>query len=357
MDALLLQMMASLHRIETRLDAIEQCQMRLESALHPPDPPVEPQAVSNMIALAQPSSIAETPQDKPQVVSSNMSSDLQLPCTATAAVIAETPAATSVADSSPTVARNDATNTFPVSLIVPVFSRVSPEFSVRHRRISRAFNNALSSSEFAQANISRHCTRKSGSCWKRADSFDELWFHVWPESFQLAYADLVLGDTARIDNMLCSGSIPGAIGRMRNLKRIHWADCFLSGAIPDTIGQLTNLVSLNIGENQLTGIIPGSIANLSNLTFLHLGGNPSLDPAPIPDSFSFLKRLKQLYLYNSNRVGSLPEWLSAFDDLEHLELAQNQLTGVVTSDLAAAFSRLGKLTLDADKFTLQRDWT
>ncbi|KAJ3237910.1 hypothetical protein HDU78_003820 [Chytriomyces hyalinus] len=353
MEALLLQMLASLHRIETRLDAIEQRQARLESALHPQ---VEPQVLSNTIAPAQPSSIAETPQDKSQVVSSNMGSDLQLPSTATAAAIAETPT-TPAADSSPNVTLNDATNMFPVSLIVPVFSRVSPEFSVRYRRISRAFNTALSSSEFAQANISRHCTRKSGSCWKRADSFDELWFHVWPESFKLAYADLVLGDMARIDSMLCSGSIPGAIGRMRNLKRMHWADCFLSGVIPDTIGQLTNLVSLNIGENQLAGIIPDSIANLSNLTFLHLGGNPSLDPAPIPDSFAFLKRLKQLYLYNSNRVGSLPEWLAAFDDLEHLELAQNQLTGVVTSDLAAAFSRLGKLTLDADKFTLQRDWT
>lgn len=68
-----------------------------------------------------------------------------------------------------------------------------------------------------------------------------------------------------------SGSLPGEIRFLKNLKTLNASDNLMTG-VPAEIGQLSDLEVLDLSNNQLTGL-PNELANLKNLKTMNLSGN------------------------------------------------------------------------------------
>ena len=112
------------------------------------------------------------------------------------------------------------------------------------------------------------------------------------------------------DNKL-TGAIPPELGQLNNLYSLFLSDNQLEGAVPPEIGQLKNLEKLSLSNNQLTAI-PPELGQLSMLKSLWLGPNPMLS-GPLPDSFTGLGALEELYLIRTQlcvpRKAAFQMWL------------------------------------------------
>ncbi len=116
-----------------------------------------------------------------------------------------------------------------------------------------------------------------------------------------------------LSNNHLTGAIPPELGQLNNLKSLFLNGNQLTGNIPSEIGNLQNLTYyLNLGHNQLTGAIPPELGQLSMLKALHLGPNPMLS-GPLPNSFTSLDALEQLYLSRTQlcvpREAAFQMWL------------------------------------------------
>jgi hypothetical protein len=100
-----------------------------------------------------------------------------------------------------------------------------------------------------------------------------------------------------------TGSLPQALGGLKQLDHLDLSNNRLDGPLPETLGGLELLTALDLGGNQLEGSIPAALADLGQLTRLGLAGN----------------RLE----------GSIPARLAGLVHLTVLALDRNRLTGVV----------------------------
>ena len=116
------------------------------------------------------------------------------------------------------------------------------------------------------------------------------------------------------------------------VRRLHLGRNGLTGPIPGALGRLSDLRSLALDQNELTGPIPAALGRLTNLRGLNLGGN-DLTGGPIPSWIRDLVHLEVLSLWRTNRTGSIPSWLGNLLDLDWLHLAYNNLTGPVPAEL------------------------
>ena len=91
------------------------------------------------------------------------------------------------------------------------------------------------------------------------------------------------------------------------------------GVLVDTDGRVT---SLALGGNNLTGTIPGQVGDLANLKILQLFGN-NLTGA-IPSQFGRLVNLEILFLDENDLSGRLPDELGRLGKLEWLWLNDNE---------------------------------
>ena len=133
------------------------------------------------------------------------------------------------------------------------------------------------------------------------------------------------------------GTIPAALGELRELRRIDLDGNSLTGEIPSELGDLSNLDHLYLDGNSLTGSIPEALGNLSNLNVLYLEGNQLT--GSIPEALGKLDKLVQLVLNRNQLSGSVPAALGDMDSLRELWLRDNQLTGRIPL-------RLGRLELE-----------
>ncbi|CAL5442963.1 unnamed protein product [Camellia sinensis] len=106
-----------------------------------------------------------------------------------------------------------------------------------------------------------------------------------------------------------TGDIPGAIGRLLELRSLLLFQCeFHSGLIPTKIGNLSMLEVRDISYNDFT-------------------------PLVMPSSFTWLKKLKQLWMRRSRLIGEIPKSMGNLTALEILDLASNDLSGSIPSGL------------------------
>ena len=101
----------------------------------------------------------------------------------------------------------------------------------------------------------------------------------------------------------------------------------LTGSIPGELGSLDQLRSLNLCGNQLTGSIPRELGNLANLERLDLCGNRLTGSIPL--ALGNLARLRELHLWVNQLSGPIPPELGNLSNLQSLWVPSNQLTGSI----------------------------
>ncbi|GMY21070.1 putative receptor-like protein kinase At3g47110 [Fagus crenata] len=121
-----------------------------------------------------------------------------------------------------------------------------------------------------------------------------------------------------------------------------------SGEIPDIFSNLTRLYQLYMGNNQLSGRIPMSLATcqqLKKLGLAHSGLNGS-----IPKQIFELPNLYFLQLANNSLIGSLPDRFGDLRQLEVMDISGNQLSGNIPN-ISQRFSSLLSLNIARNKIT------
>ncbi|CAN4076627.1 unnamed protein product [Withania somnifera] len=128
------------------------------------------------------------------------------------------------------------------------------------------------------------------------------------------------------------GPIPEDIHRLRKLQYLDLGGNNFTGDIPPAIGYLTELQSLYMHMNLFDGTFPTEIGNLVNLEYLGLAFN-RFSPMRIPPEFGRLKKMKYIWMRDTNLVGGIPESFGDFQSLERIDLAYNNLEGEIPSGL------------------------
>lgn len=108
------------------------------------------------------------------------------------------------------------------------------------------------------------------------------------------------------------------------------------------------LWELYLFDNNLRGSIPESIGVFSELQFLTLGYNNIT--GNIPESIGNLARLKELDVQNNNLSGSIPESIGNMTGLSSFILRDNALTGCIPESIGG-MTNLETLFLDTNQLT------
>jgi hypothetical protein len=97
------------------------------------------------------------------------------------------------------------------------------------------------------------------------------------------------------------------------------AACWVSGIIPDALSKLRALTYINLQNNWLNGTLPSWLHRLSRIQYINLGtqfgGNEGSDLLGL--------------------LGQLPTELGQLQQLQHLNLELNSLTGELPPGLCA----------------------
>ncbi|XP_058076420.1 receptor-like protein EIX2 [Magnolia sinica] len=128
------------------------------------------------------------------------------------------------------------------------------------------------------------------------------------------------------------GSIPPTLGGCTQMEALDLSGNHLSGPIPESIGLLTQLRTLHLNENNLSQELPSSMKNCSSLETLDLGENTfsGCIPTWIGKSFPSLRILR---LRSNTFSGEIPLQISNLTSLQVLDLANNHLTGLIPSSI------------------------
>lgn len=131
-------------------------------------------------------------------------------------------------------------------------------------------------------------------------------------SGEIPWVDLVRADIRRIRLQSAKhvGEIPDEIfGQLNRLQRIEISYQYISGSIPPSAASLSSLRRFRLQGNLLTGEVP-DMGDINGIEQFHINGNP-LDPGPVwPWLQNWAESLEELRIDNTNRTGTVPEWLS-----------------------------------------------
>ncbi|KAJ0967218.1 hypothetical protein J5N97_024135 [Dioscorea zingiberensis] len=174
--------------------------------------------------------------------------------------------------------------------------------------------------------------------------------------------------------------VPSAIGNLTSLRVLNLANNgVLEGGVPPTLGKLCRLNILDLSENkylhgdfhelgevfsgcikdsleilswvfsELTGSLPDWLGSLKSLKMLNLCGNSFYGPF-----FQLeLPSLKKLDIARNRLNGTVPRTLGKlFPQLEFLDFAYNNLTGVLTEAHFAGLTKLEHIGLFANEFEI-----
>ena len=146
----------------------------------------------------------------------------------------------------------------------------------------------------------------------------------------------------RRPNRALSGTIPGALGNLSQLRSLDLSYNTLSGMIPAELGRLSRLEALSLSNNDLSGTIPSELGNLSQLQYLYLNHNDL--SGEIPSALGNLSRLEWLEIYGNDLSREIPGALGSLSQLRTLDLGGNDLSGTIPTRLGN-LSRLRYLDL------------
>ena len=162
----------------------------------------------------------------------------------------------------------------------------------------------------------------------------------------------IMGSPSRVQQLVLlgddlSGTIPGGLGRLSDLRRLWISSRQLMGPIPPELSQLSRLQRLEISSRQPMGPIPPELGQLSQLEELRLSGKRL---GSIPPEWGQLSRLRRLSLVDSQLTGSIPPELGQLSNLRRLHLQNNQLTGSIPPELGR-LSQLEAMSLNHNQLT------
>ena len=118
-----------------------------------------------------------------------------------------------------------------------------------------------------------------------------------------------------LDENQLTGSIPIELGNLQNLQVLSLAENELTDSIPRSLGRLGELVSMNLNENDLTGSVPRALIGLHSLRELRINDNPLGEPLT---RYLLALRLKVFHCNNTDLCApadeSFQKWLGSIDD-------------------------------------------
>ena len=154
--------------------------------------------------------------------------------------------------------------------------------------------------------------------------------------------------TDRRPNRDLSGTIPGELGNLSQLRTLRLSGNDLSGSIPSALGSLSQLQYLYLNHNDLSGTIPGELGNLSRLERLEMYGNDL--NGGIPAALGSLSQLRTLDLGGNDLSGTIPVGLGSLSQLRYVDLSHNDLSGTIPDELGN-LSRLQSLHLYSNRLS------
>ncbi|CAL4970484.1 unnamed protein product [Urochloa decumbens] len=152
-----------------------------------------------------------------------------------------------------------------------------------------------------------------------------------------------------VSTNLLTGTIPDAIGEMKNLSLLYLYFNHITGPIPASIGLLPNLVDIRLFNNRLSGPLPPELGKHSPLGNLEVCNN--LLTGVLPESLCHNKKLYDMVLFNNNFSGELPANLAACDTLDNIMLQDNGFTGEFPEKVWSAFPKLTTIKIQNNGFT------
>lgn len=139
------------------------------------------------------------------------------------------------------------------------------------------------------------------------------------------------------------GNLPPKISRLSSLEILNMSSNFFFGGIPREISSLKNLQTLILDDNMFDGRVPNWFFSLPVLTVLSLRKN-SLNGS-LPNSLGSLENLRVLSLSHNQLFGKVPD-LSKLENLQVLDLENNSLG----PQFPLINNKLVTLTLRKNKF-------
>ncbi|RCV04780.1 hypothetical protein SETIT_1G028700v2 [Setaria italica] len=148
---------------------------------------------------------------------------------------------------------------------------------------------------------------------------------------------------------LFTGTIPEAIGKMKNLTTLNLYYNKLTGSIPPSIGLLPNLLDIRLFNNKLSGLLPPELGKHSPLGNLEVSNN--LLSGKLPDTLCYNKNLYDLVVFNNNFSGVLPANIGDCQTLDNIMAYSNNFTGEFPEKVWWAFPKLTTVMIQNNGFT------
>ncbi|EEF46852.1 serine/threonine-protein kinase bri1, putative [Ricinus communis] len=136
------------------------------------------------------------------------------------------------------------------------------------------------------------------------------------------------------------------LGNLTNLYFLNLAQTNSHGNIPSSVGNMTKLIYLRLYSNKLTGQVPSWLGNLTALLELQLAANEL--QGPIPESIFELPSLQVLELHSNNLSGTLKfDLFLKSKNLVSLQLSDNHLSLISSPPINITVHRFKTLGLNS----------
>ena len=157
-------------------------------------------------------------------------------------------------------------------------------------------------------------------------------------------------------NHLTSSIFPWLFNCSTFFVRIILSENQLRGSIPDGFGNMNSLQSLVLDDNQLEGVVPKFFGNMCTLYSLSLGGNKL--SGQLVKLIHNLSRCVQdslwcLGLDRNQMKGSVPKSIESLYQLWCLDVSYNLLEDVISEPHFSNLSKLKRLSLSYNFFTIK----